>query len=298
MSYSQAVRTSLAARDPAEPCCQAALLGGLLAIAGHRREDGLVLELETAAVARQAFRLAKARWAATPHLLQGGHPYKVTLGSSSGFDGPLDAHGAAGIARTCCRRAWLRGVFLAGGSLTRPEHGYHLEFVGRDEVMDVVQAHLAREDVRTGRDMRRVYVKSAEDIVAFLSLVGAVAERMAYEQVLVGRDLKNRVQRAVNCETANLSRTVEASQRQVTLIQALFEAGIMERLPAEVRQTAVLRLENPYATLADLAALHDPPVSKSAVNHRLRAIGRAGKALQASEPPSPASGTRLPGAPT
>lgn len=279
MSYSQAVRTSLAAQDPADACCQAALLGGLLAVAGRRRDDGLVLEVETAAVARQAFRLAKARWAATPHLLQGSHPYKVTLGALDGFDGPLDAPAALAIRRSCCRRAWLRGAFLAGGSLTRPEHGYHLEFVGADDVMSVVQAHLAREGVRTGRDERRVYVKAAEDIVAFLSLVGAATERMAYEQVLMGRDLKNRVQREVNCETANLSRTVEASQRQVALIQALFDAGIMERLPAEVRETALLRLDNPYATLSDLAALHCPPVSKSAVNHRLRAIHRAGAGL-------------------
>lgn len=276
MSYSQAVRTSLAAQDPAEVCCQAALLGGVLAVAGRRRDEGMILELETAAVARQAFRLAKARWGAVPHLLQGSHPYKVTLGSPASFDGPLDSAQARAIRKMCCRRAWLRGAFMAGGSLTRPEHGYHLEFVGPDEAMGVVQAHLGKEDIRSGRDDRRVYVKAAEDIVAFLSVVGAARERMAYEQVLMGRDLKNRVQRAVNCETANLSRTVEASQRQVALIEALFGAGIMQGLPAEVRETAELRLENPYATLADLAALHDPPVSKSAVNHRLRAIFRAG----------------------
>ncbi len=276
MSYSQAVRTSLAAQDPSEGCCQAALLGGLLAIAGRRRDDGLILELETAAVARQAFRLAKTRWAATPHLLPGGHPYKVTLGNAAAFDGPLDAARARGIRKVCCRRAWLRGAFMAGGSLTRPEHGYHLEFVGPDDAMSVVQAHLAKEEIRSGRDERRVYVKAAEDIVAFLSTVGASPERMAYEQVLMGRDLKNRVQRAVNCETANLSRTVEAAGRQVALIQAMQTTGCLQDLPSEVRQTAELRLENPYATLTDLAALHEPPISKSAVNHRLRAINRAG----------------------
>ncbi|MBM3266223.1 MAG: DNA-binding protein WhiA [Candidatus Sericytochromatia bacterium] len=269
MSYSQAVRTSLAAHDPETTCCRAALLGGLLAVGGRRRPEGLALEVETAAVARLAFRLARARGDLVPHLAHGGHPYRVTLGDAA------DRAASGPGRKTCCRRAWLRGAFLAGGSLTRPEHGYHLEFSGPEEAMAQVSALLAHDGIRAGRDERRMYVKAAEDIVAFLSAVGATAERLAYEQVLMGRDLKNRVQRAVNCETANLSRTVDASRRQVALIEGLIGAGMLDLLPSEVQATARLRLDHPFATLADLADLHDPPVSKSAVNHRLRALFRA-----------------------
>jgi DNA-binding transcriptional regulator WhiA len=271
LSYSQAIRTSLAAQDPAAECCRSALLGGLSAVAGHLRPDGFMLEVETAAVARQAFRLWKLRPGSAPHLVSGGHRYRVVL------DGQLPGGDPGLYRKTCCRRTWLRGAFLAGGSLTRPGHGYHLEFTGPDAVMSGVQTLLSREGIKTGRDERRVYVKAAEDIVAFLAVVGAIAERLAYEQVLLGRDLKNRVQRTVNCETANLSRTVEAAQRQVAQIEELIGSGALDRLPAEIQATAWLRVANPYATLSDLAALHDPPISKSAVNHRIRAITQAGQ---------------------
>jgi len=93
-----------------------------------------------------------------------------------------------------------------------------------------------------------------------------------FQELLISRDLKNHVQRAVNCETANLDRTVSTAQAQIALIEALVERGSITDLSPELQETARLRLEHPYASLAQLAELHDPPMSKSAVNHRLRKL--------------------------
>ncbi|MBI6546333.1 MAG: DNA-binding protein WhiA, partial [Cyanobacteria bacterium NC_groundwater_1444_Ag_S-0.65um_54_12] len=214
MSYSQAVRTSIAAQDPVTPCCRIALLVALLAFAGRTTAESYCLEVENAAVARQAFRVAKAMGDSAPRLVHSSHPYQVALTMVP----PLLAEAIHSaklertkfLRRTCCRRTWLKGAFLACGSLTRPEHGYHLEFSASGNLVLIIQDLLLKEGIRARRDERRSYIKAAEDIVAFLSLIGAVAIRLTYEQVLMGRDLKNQVQRAVNCDTANLDRTVEA----------------------------------------------------------------------------------------
>ncbi|MNY09009.1 putative sporulation transcription regulator WhiA [compost metagenome] len=128
-------------------------------------------------------------------------------------------------------------------------------------------------------------MKKSEDIATFLTLVGAVPALLALEELLISRDLKNNVQRAVNCETANLDRTVSTAQEQIARIETLEHTGRLKALPPELVETAKIRRENPFASLAQLAELHSPPLSKSAINHRLRKIAQLAEGGDSSHTP-------------
>ena len=177
----------------------------------------------------------------------------------------------------CCRAAFLRGAFMAGGSVTDPEKRYHLE--------------LATSHLRVSREVRTLmdemgfapkcidragshvlYFKQSDLIEDFLTTLGAPVCAMGIMEAKVEKDLRNGVNRRVNCETANLGKAVDAAQEQLAAIRRLEERGLFQDLPDKLRQTAQLRRENPEATLLELAQSMDPPVSKSAINHRMRKL--------------------------
>ena len=177
----------------------------------------------------------------------------------------------------CCRAAFLRGAFMAGGSVTDPEKRYHLE--------------LATSHLRVSREVRTLmdemgfapkcidragshvlYFKQSDLIEDFLTTLGAPVCAMGVMEAKVEKDLRNGVNRRVNCETANLGKAVDAAQEQLAAIRRLEERGLFQDLPDKLRQTAQLRRENPEATLLELAQSMDPPVSKSAINHRMRKL--------------------------
>lgn len=177
----------------------------------------------------------------------------------------------------CCRAAFLRGAFMAGGSVTDPEKRYHLE--------------LATSHLRVSREVRTLmdemgfapkcidragshvlYFKQSDLIEDFLTTLGAPVCAMGVMEAKVEKDLRNGVNRRVNCETANLGKAVDAAQEQLAAIRRLEERGLFQDLPDKLRQTAQLRRENPEATLLELAQAMDPPVSKSAINHRMRKL--------------------------
>lgn len=177
----------------------------------------------------------------------------------------------------CCRLAFLRGAFLAGGSVTDPRKGYHLELatshrsVSREMLALMSEVDFAPKDaVRKGNSV--IYFKQSEAIEDFLTAVGAPLAAMDVMTAKLEKDLRGSVNRRVNCDAANLDKVVEAAQSQLEAIRRLEKSGRLEKLPDKLKETARLRAGHPEDTLAQLAQLCDPPVTKSALNHRLRKL--------------------------
>lgn len=176
-----------------------------------------------------------------------------------------------------CRAAFLRGAFLAGGSVTDPMKGYHLELatshyhVGRELPALLREAGFEpKETQRKGN--RVVYFKQSHHIEDFLTYLGAPVAAMAVMNAKLERDLQGRVNRQVNCDSANLDKTVAAAREQLAAIQRLRELGRLDSLPDKLQEAARLRMDHPELNLAQLGALCDPAVSKSALNHRMRKL--------------------------
>lgn len=176
-----------------------------------------------------------------------------------------------------CMVSFLRGAFLSGGSVTDPGKRYHLELstthymVGREThalMLDMELSPKATE--RNGSAV--LYFKQSDYIEDFLTTVGAPVCAMEIMEAKVEKGLINDVNRRVNCETANLTKVVDAAQLQLSAIRRLEESGRMEELPQKLRETAELRKANPEATLTELSEMMDPPVTKSAINHRMRKL--------------------------
>ena len=176
-----------------------------------------------------------------------------------------------------CRAAFLRGAFLAGGSVTDPMKSYHLELatshyhVGRELPALLREAGFEpKETQRKGN--RVVYFKQSHHIEDFLTYLGAPVSAMAVMNAKLERDLQGRVNRQVNCDSANLDKTVAAAREQLVAIERLRAAGRLDSLPDKLREAAALRLDHPELNLAQLGALCAPAVSKSALNHRMRKL--------------------------
>ncbi|HHY34349.1 MAG TPA: DNA-binding protein WhiA [Firmicutes bacterium] len=188
------------------------------------------------------------------------------------------------LSRRESRRAFLRGAFIARGSMSTPSSGSHLEIVFESRKQaDRVSSLIRMEGLSPGVLKRRgewvVYLKKGDEIVEFLKLVGACRGVMEYEDQRARRNLRGTVNRLVNMDGANLSRSVEASLRQIDEIRIIDELLGIDRLPAALREIARARLENPELTLEELGAALGRPVSKSAVNHRLRRLSKLAKHL-------------------
>lgn len=176
-----------------------------------------------------------------------------------------------------CREAFVRGAFLSGGSVTDPEKRYHLELctahrsVSRESYALLLEMGFEpRETVRAGG--RVLYFKQSETIADLLTAVGAPVSAMEIMSAKVEKDMRNTVNRKVNCDSANADKTVQAAQEQLTAIRRVEREYGIDRLPDKLQEAALLRISNPEASLADLAQLADPPVSKSCLSHRLKKL--------------------------
>ncbi len=176
-----------------------------------------------------------------------------------------------------CRTAFLRGAFLAGGSVTDPMKGYHLELatshyhVGRELPALLRETGFEPKETRR-KGSRVVYFKQSDHIEDFLTYLGAPVSAMAVMNAKLERDLQGRVNRQVNCDSANLDKTVAAAREQLAAIERLRESGRLDSLPDKLREAARLRMEHPELNLSQLGALCSPPVSKPAFNHRMRKL--------------------------
>lgn len=177
----------------------------------------------------------------------------------------------------CCRVSFMRGAFLAGGSVTNPEKRYHLELatdhynVSREAYSVLLEMGFSPKDtVRNGNYV--IYFKQSEAIEDFLTTVGAPVAAMEIMSAKVEKDLRNSVNRRVNCDTANVSKTVDAAAGQLEAIRNIEKTIGLDSLPQKLYETALLRIVNPEASLSELAELAHPKVSRSCLNHRLRKL--------------------------
>lgn len=182
------------------------------------------------------------------------------------------------IQQTCCKRAFLRGAFLAGGSMSDPQKSYHFEIVCRTmpqavQLQEAVNSFDMEAKIVERKKHLVVYLKEGSQIVDILNVMEAHVSLMNLENVRILKEMRNSVNRKVNCETANITKTVGAAVKQIEDINFIKNQAGLDSLPDNLKEIALLRLEYPDAPLKELGTYLNPPVGKSGVNHRLRRIG-------------------------
>ena len=181
------------------------------------------------------------------------------------------------IQQTCCKKAFLRGAFLAGGSISSPEKAYQIEIActtegNADRILSILKAlHLeARSIQRKNRYI--VYIKDGDTISDFLGVTGGMNSMMEFENIRILKDIRNSINREVNCDTANINKVVNAAAKQIDDINLIIEKRGLDSLPEQLRAVAELRLLHPHLSLTELGEKLDRPLGKSGVNHRLARI--------------------------
>jgi len=186
------------------------------------------------------------------------------------------------------KKAYIRGAFLGGGSISNPEKTYHLEFVTHNEdyaidLSKIINSFGLKSKVIQRKNSHIIYIKEGEQIVDLLNIIGAHSSLLELENIRILKEMRNNVNRLVNCETANLSKTVNAAVRQVESIKLIQNQIGLKRLPLNLREVAELRLNYPDESLKELGEMLEPPVGKSGINHRLRKIEKIASELRTSQ---------------
>lgn len=181
------------------------------------------------------------------------------------------------VQNTCCKRAFLRGVFMVAGSVTNPERAYHLEVAVLSErfahqIQEIISSFMIDAKIVERKKYYVVYIKEGAQIVDFLNVIGAHVALMNFENVRIVKEVRNSVNRQVNCETANISKTVNAAARQIEDIKYIQCNMGFGRLTDALREIAELRLDYPESSLQELGEMLSKPIGKSGVNHRLRKL--------------------------
>jgi hypothetical protein len=302
MSFSSTTKNELCQIRGEDRCCQIAELSALIKISGsigYSRGKGLSLTLttENPAIARRIFTSFKRIFGMSAEILikqnrmlkkantymivvQGAEEILKTLRIIEASEGNFRFENGIpeGIEnKECCIRAYLRGVFLGGGSLSDPEKGYHLEIVANDEPYALALTRLmGHYDLTPHIILRKnhwvVYVKEGDQIVDFLNVIGAHTILLEFENIRILKQMRNDVNRLVNCETANLNKTVESSYHQIEDIEYIRNRVGLDYLSDQLREVAEIRLENREATLKEIGEMMEPPLGKSGINHRFRKI--------------------------
>lgn len=189
------------------------------------------------------------------------------------------------IQQNCCRRAFIRGAFLSAGSISNPNKGYHFEVVctclpQAKQIQSAMNSFDADAKIVSRKKNQVVYVKEGSHIVDLLNVMGAHEALMNLENVRIVKEMRNSVNRQVNCETANISKTVNAAVRQIEDITYIKDHMGLESLPDHLREMALLRLKYPDVPLKELGSYLSPPVGKSGVNHRLRKLSKIAEEMR------------------
>ena len=299
MSFTAEVKDELSRIEPTCSRCDRAELSALIRIEGTLFISGegprLELATETASVARTAIRLLHSVYELATNLtvrrsiLHKTHNYLITVPPQIGLTDALHDMGILGkegfeggirpelVRDACCAGAYLRGAFLGGGYIADPRGAFHFELAGPSEELIAACLELMREHGMRARYIRRhnmyaIYIKGIEQITAFLAFVGAHQSALAIENARVIKSVRNDTNRRVNAEIANQLKTTRASMQQIECIRRLVGQKGIEAIPESLREVALLRLKHPDASVKELGELADPPLSKSAVYHRMRRI--------------------------
>ncbi|MBO6292114.1 MAG: DNA-binding protein WhiA [Selenomonas sp.] len=299
-SFATEVKNELARLTYEDSCCRTAELAALLRMGsaltfGLHRTFGLNFTTENAAVARKVLQLLKAEGGgikteitvSRSKRLKKNNSYTVLVPPAPAVAQLLEHLGflhdeslnmdtdIAILKKNCCRIAYLRGAFLGGGSVNKPEAAYHLELVtGSFALSQLLYQLLRRMDFPVGitdrKDSYIVYLKEGDAVIDFLAMLEAGDAVEAFEVARNVKEVREQVNRLVNCETANLQKAVDAAGRQLAEIQELQARGLLEELPKKLREAAEARLANPEASLAELADILG--ISKSGASHRMRKL--------------------------
>jgi DNA-binding protein WhiA len=189
------------------------------------------------------------------------------------------------LQRSCCKRAFIRGAFLASGSISDPEKTYHFEIVcasreKAEQLREIINSFEMDAKIVLRKKYFVVYIKEGSQIVDILNVMEAHVALMKLENVRILKEMRNSVNRKVNCETANINKTVSAAIKQAEDIKYIRDTIGFERLSEGLEEIAWMRLKHPDATLKELGAMLSPPVGKSGVNHRLRKLSNIAESLR------------------
>lgn len=289
MSFSADVKQELCRAPLSRKCCAQAEAYGVLLYCNTFSSSEIRIITESEAFAQRLPSLFKKAFQITFDRLPDGEgkhiflirdPEKLAVVQQvfGGEGRALALHINFGVLEeNCCRISFLRGAFLAGGSVTDPQKGYHLELSTSHQSVSREMVALMRELDLEPKDAPRkgnavIYFKQSDRIEDFLTSIGAPISAMEVMNAKLEKDLRGSVNRRVNCDAANLDKAVEAAMVQIEAIRALEEAGILTTLPEKLQEVATLRREHPADTLIQLAQRCDPPITKSALNHRLRKL--------------------------
>ena len=298
ISFSSAARTEICRELPHSHCCALAQCFGILLFCNSFQDSGIKIITESrefACILPKLFKKAfDLDFDSYPSLAAPGKlvfqiwekeklsKVMEAFGFSPGDTLALHVNYPV-VEEACCKVSFLRGAFLAGGSVTDPGKGYHLELatthhsVAREtepiirEVMDFAP----KTALRGGAQV--LYLKQSEQISDFLTCLGAPVAAMGIMEARLEKELNNKVNRRCNCDDANTSKVVEAAQEQLSVIRFLREKGILEGLPEKLKQAALAREQNPSASLTELAAMMEPPITKPAMNSRMKKLAAFAK---------------------
>lgn len=306
MSFSSTTKNELSRLPIEDKCCAVAELAAIVRISGTvqlsgRKTINMKFTTENAAIARRIFTLLKTLYNVEVEVmvrknrqLKKNNNYLIIVNNTnitkqilqdSGFFTDeessyytIDYRIPKGLVENrCCRRAYIRGAFLGSGSISNPEKNYHLEFVTNSkehgiELSNIINSFDLNSKIVIRKENYVIYIKEGEQIVDLLNIMGAHQALLKLEDIRVFKDIRNNINRIVNCETANLSKTVNASLRQVENIEYINSRIGIARLPKNLQEVAFLRLKHRDASLKELGQMLNPPVGKSGVNHRFRKI--------------------------
>jgi len=309
MSFSMAVKNEISRIIPEKECCKKAELSGLIRVGGaitiaSNMKMALKIRTENAAVARKFLILSKSIYGIETEIsvlrknrLKKNNSYRIKISNEESVKTMLVDLGISddgffinsGVSKeimndVCCKRAFIRGIFLGSGSVTDPDFGYHLELIfASEDIAKILVKLLASFELNAKIIMRKnnyiVYIKDSEQIVTFLSVIEAHNALFSYENTRIHKGMRNQVNRLVNCETANLNKSIDAAFRHIKNIQIIEEYLGLDNIPENLRDTALLRVENPDISLTELGEMLNPPLGKSGINHRMRKLDTIAKSL-------------------
>jgi len=304
MNFTEKVKLELSGDVPNPRHCRLAELGGLMSVlAKYDGEDGkLVIALENELVLKITEKLINKIFPVDNDgriiydIKRSGKEKRLILFSEKEKEEVLKAvkldkkslfADPVLYTMTCCKRAFLKGVFLGAGSLTDPNKDYHYEISLSDEdhalcIRDILCGFDADAKIVRRKKQFVVYVKDSSMISEILNIMGAPVAMMELENVRILKDVRNRVNRQVNCDAANINKALAASQKQLSDIAFIREKNEFEGLTEELKEIAVLRERYPEATLAELVVYNGETVGKSGINHRLRKLADIAEKLRES----------------